>query len=194
MLRAAILLATFLMLPTSATSAGQVLCQNEGDDIAAQHLFDRAINAYVEMTRRLHVQVSPWIASDQEAMAVASDALARVIAAERRDARQSDIFGPEVADFFRVRIDASGALKGRQDALTRCGEEAEDGRCVRTPLVHSRLAWVWSAPIGDALARALPPLPLELQYRLSPDGSALLLVDVRAALVIDLMDVAPASS
>lgn len=194
MRRAAILLATFLMLPPSAASAGQVLCRNEADDIAALQMFDRAVNAYVEMTRRVEVPLSPWIASDLEAMGVASDALARAIAAERRDARQGDIFGPEVADFFRVRIDGSGALKGRQYALARCGEEAEDAPCVRPPLVHSRLAWMWSAPIGDALARALPALPLELQYRLSPDGSVLLLVDVRAALVIDLMDVAPASS
>jgi hypothetical protein len=188
MLRAAILLGGFLILPPSAAAAGQVLCRSEADDIAALQVFNRAVNTYVEMTRRFHVPVSPWIASDLEAMAVASDVLARAIAAERRDARQGDIFGPEVADFFRVRIDASGALKGRQYALTRCGEEAEDVDCVRTPLVHSRLAWMSSAPIGDALARALPRLPLELQYRLSPDGSMLFLVDVRAALVIDLMD------
>ena len=188
MLRAAILLATFLMLPPSAISAGQVLCRNEADDIAALQVFNRAVDAYVEMTRRLDVQVSPWIGSDLEAMAVTNDSLARVIAAERRDARQGDVFGPEVADFFRVRIHAAGWLKGRQHALARCGEHAQNARCVTTPMVHSRLAWTWSAPVGDALARALPPLPLELQYRLSPDGSLLFLVDVRAALVIDLMD------
>jgi hypothetical protein len=155
-------------------------------------MFNRTVNTYVEMTRRLHVPVSPWIASDLEAMAVASDSLARVIAAERRDAQQGDIFGPEVADFFRVRIQAAGAVRGRQPALVRCGEDTEEAACVPMPLVHSRLAWMWSAPVGDALARALPALPLELQYRLSPDGTLLLLVDVRAALVIDLMEVAPA--
>jgi hypothetical protein len=193
MRRAAILLATFLMLPPSAASAGQVLCRSEADDIAALQTFNRAVDAYIELTR-LHVQLSPWIGSDLEAMAVDSDSLARVIAAERGEARQGDIFDPEVADFFRVRIVASGWSKGRQHALARCGEQAEDARCVPTPMVHSRLAWTWSAPVGDALSRALPPLPLELQYRLSPDGSVLFLVDVRAALVIDVMDVVPASS
>jgi hypothetical protein len=189
MLRAAVLLATFLMLPPPAASAGQVLCRNEADDIAALQMFDRAINGYVEMTRRLEVPSSPWIASDLEAMAVASDSLARAIATERQGALQGDIFGPEVADFFRVRIQAAGWRKGRQHAFARCGEQAEDARCVPASALHSRLAWAWSAPIGGALARALPALPLELQYRLSPDGTVLFLVDVRAAIVIDLMDV-----
>jgi hypothetical protein len=194
MLRAALLFGAILILPTSAGATGQVLCRSEADDIAALQMFNRSVNTYVEMTRRLHVPLSPWIGSDLEAMAVARDSLARAIAAERRDARQGDIFGPEVADFFRVRVDASGALEGRQLAPARCTEEAEDARCEPMPIVNSRLAWMWSAPVGDALARALPPLPMELQYRLSPDGSVLLLVDVRAALVVDLMDVAPASS
>jgi hypothetical protein len=194
MSRAAILFGALLILLPSAAAPGQILCRSEADDIAAHRMFDRAINAYVEMTRRLEVPVSPWLASDLEAMAVARDALARAITAERRGVPQGDIFGPEVADFFRVRLQAAGAIKEGRYAFAPCGQDGEDAPCEPEPLVHSRLAWLWSAPVPDAVTRALPPLPLELQYRLARNGSVLLLVDVRAGLVIDLMEVAPVSS
>ena len=175
----------FMLLPLNP-AAGQVLCRSEADDVAALRMFDRAVNAYVEMHRRLEPPLAPWrISSDPEAIAAAADTLARSIRAERRDAAQGDIFGPEVADFFRVRLQAAGAA-GEPRAARR-DLEGEETLCRPLPVVNSRLAWAASAPIGEALARALPALPMELEYRLT--GNALVLVDVRAGLVVDLLEV-----
>lgn len=184
----------FMLLPLNP-AAGQVLCRSEADDVAALRMFDRAVNAYVEMHRRLEPPLAPWrISSDPEAIAAAADTLARSIRAERRDAAQGDIFGPEVADFFRVRLRAAGAA-GEPAAAGAAGEpraarrdlEGEETLCRPLPVVNSRLAWAASAPIGEALARALPALPMELEYRLT--GNALVLVDVRAGLLVDLLEV-----
>ena len=63
------------------------------------------------------------------------------------------------------------------------GEESRP--CVPLPEVNSRLTWATSVPIGEALRDMLPQLPIELEYRLA--GRALVLVDVSANLVVDVL-------
>jgi hypothetical protein len=57
--------------------------------------------------------------------------------------------------------------------------------CAALPEVNSRVVWATTVPIGEPLGRILPPLPLELEYRLA--GRALVLVDVSANLVVDVL-------
>jgi len=173
-----------LLMPVSLAAGGQVLCRSEADDIAALQMFNRSVNAYVELHRRLEVALSPLrICSDPEAMAAARERLANAIRAERPDAVRGNIFVPEVADLFRVRMLAAGEERDGEDVPA--GLAGEIASCAPVPAVNSRFAWAGSAPIGEALERALPVLPLELQYRVS--GRALVLVDVSADLVVDVL-------
>ena len=172
-------------LASGAAVRGQVLCQTEADDIAALRSFNQAVTAYVEVHRRLDVGFrSLWIPSDPEVNVVASMRLADAIRFERRSAARGDIFTPEVADLFRVRLAAAdrGTLT---ESSVPSGLDDESALCVPPPPVNSRLMWATSVPVSDTLARELPVLPLELEYRLA--GRALLLVDVGANLVVDVL-------
>jgi hypothetical protein len=171
-------------LASGAAARGQVLCQTEAGDIAALRSFNQAVAAYVEIHRRLDVGFrSLWIPSDPEVNVLASMRLADAIRFERRSAARGDIFTPEVADLFRVRLAAADP-----DDLTESGLPSgfdESAQRVPLPPVNSRLMWATSVPLSDTLARVLPVLPLELEYRLA--GPALLLVDVSANVVIDVL-------
>lgn len=191
MARASALLAVFfffMLMPVNPSAEGQVLCKNEADDIAALRMFDRGVNAYVELHRRLEAPLFALrISSDPEAVAAAATKLAEAIRAERPGAMQGDIFGPEVGDLFRVRMRAVHALLERGTVVPAAGLDGEDGvPCTPLPVVNARFAWADSVPIGDALTRALPVLPREIEYRLT--AAALVLVDVRADLVVDLLE------
>lgn len=173
-------------LAGGVSARGQVLCQTEAEDIAALRTFERAVASYVEVHRRLDAGfMSLWIPSDPEANAVASSRLADAIRFERRDAAQGDIFSREVADFFRGRLETVGRAGDLPVPDIPSGLEEGSGPCLPPPEVNSRVTSATSAPIGEALGHVLPVLPLELEYRLS--GRALILVDVSANLVVDVL-------
>lgn len=174
------------VLASGVSTRGQVLCQTEAEDIAALRTFERAVASYVEVHRRLDAGfMSLWIDSDPEANAVASSRLADAIRFERRAAAQGDIFSREVADFFRARLETLGRAGDLRVADIPRGLEEGSGPCVPPPEVNSQVTWATSAQIGEALGHVLPVLPLELEYRLS--GRALIVVDVSASLVVDVL-------
>jgi hypothetical protein len=176
-----------LLIPANSAVGGQVLCRSEADDIAALQMFNRAVNAYVELHRLLEAPLAAFrISSDPEVTACVTEKLAKAIRAERHDAMAGDIFGPEVGDLFRVRMHAAGDVREGDGAAIPAGLEGEGAPCAPMPVVNSHFARAGSAPIGDALARALPALPPELEYRLTP--RALVLVDVPADLVVDVLE------
>jgi len=179
------LLALVLAFVAGVPARGQVLCQTEADDVAALAAFDRAVTSYLEMHRRLDAGfMSHWFAADPEADAVASSRLADAIRFERRDAARGDIFTPEVADFFRVRL-MTAARAGDLPAAELRGPDEGAGLCVPLPDVNARVSWATGVRIDETLAHALPALPLELEYRLT--AGALVLVDVSANLVVDVL-------
>src|SRR5262245_10449615 len=154
-------------LASGAAARGQVLCQTEADDIAALRSFNQAVAAYVEIHRRLDVGFrSLWIPSDPEVNVVASMRLGDAIRFERRAAARGEIFTPEVADLFRVRLAAADQGDLAESGVPS-GFADESAQRVPPPPVNSRLMWVTSVRLSDALSRALPGLPLELEYRLA---------------------------
>jgi hypothetical protein len=56
----------------------------------------------------------------------------------------------------------------------------------RPPAVNGRYDWRLGAWMWPALLQALPPLPADLQYRIVDDD--LVLVDLRAGLVVDILE------
>jgi len=174
------------LLASSIPARAQVLCLTEGDDIAALRTFDRAITSYVEMHRRLEAGVPLFIPADPEMSAMASNRLAHAIRFERRDAAAGDIFGPEVGDFFRARLAIVGRAAGLEPTFDVSPLVDDDAAaCTTTPAVNSKVSWAAGVPITEPVARALPTLPLELEYRVA--GRTLVLVDVAANLVVDVL-------
>jgi len=173
-----------LMISTPAR--GQVLCQSEADDVAALRSFNAAVTEYVELHRRLDTGMSPlYVCSDPALIARGVADLADAIRAERRGAAAGDIFEPEIADLIRFRLlTARGRAVRPGLALPEgLGEDGEG--CAAAPAVNASFAWEGSAGIGD-LDRLLPGLPPELAFRFV--GRALVLVDVPAGLVVDVLE------
>jgi hypothetical protein len=169
----------------------QVLCQTEADDVAALAMFDRGITSYLEVHRRLDAGLmSLWFPADPEANAVASSRLADAIRFERSDAARGDVFTPEVADLFRLRLALARDTGDRIEADLAVARDEEADLFVSLPDVNDRVTWATGSRTDETVDRVLPVLPLELEYRLA--GRALVLVDVTANLVIDvLVDAVP---
>ena len=62
----------------------------------------------------------------------------------------------------------------------------ERQRGARQPVVNGAYDWRLGAWMWPALLQTLPPLPTDLQYRIVHDD--LVLIDLRAGLVVDILD------
>jgi hypothetical protein len=163
----------------------QVLCRSEADDVAALRTFDVAVTRYVELHRRLDARMSPLaICSDAEVVARGVADLAGALRFERPDAAAGDIFGPEIADLIRLRLrGVSGGDLDAEDTLVRLADD--ETACLPPPIVNAAFDWEGSTGIGE-LDRLLPSLPPELEFRFV--GRSLVLVDVPAGLVVDVLE------
>ena len=169
----------------SAPAGSQVLCLSEADDVAALQLFERNINTYVELHRGLAFPLSARrISSDPEAIARETEVLARAIRAARPEAGRGDIFVPEVADLIRFRLANTTAAHDFVGIVLATRDE--DAPAIPVPMVNRPVPWVGTSPVWPAILRVLPTLPLEIEYRFV--NRDLILVDVDANLVLDVLD------
>ena len=145
--------------------------------------FNANIDQYLALQRRLLRALEMF--DDEDPFFV--DQLRSALVAARPGARTGSVFTPPVAEAIRQRIDIAlihaggSAIPFSQDAMMVSGRAA-----VNQPLriVPDLFAWT-------SLIRALPPLPAPLAYAVW--GSDLVLVDVAANLVIDVLaEVVPA--
>ena len=128
----------------------------------------------------LHVAPDDWAA-----VYGAIQTLGAKIRAARRNARQGDVFTPEIQRVFRQTI--RECLKGCNinDLLASLNEENPEG-LVLVPRVNGE--WPEEAsygPMPPHLLAALPPLPDELQFRFM--NRDLVLLDVHANVIVDFM-------
>jgi hypothetical protein len=150
-------------------------------------VFESSTRDYAVMHRRLESQIGSieFGTPIPEINRIIRE-LATAIRMERRDALQGDLFTPALAPVLRARI---------QDALLEHGLTADDVRAdsrvagidyerVRLQ-VNDTFPWLLSATMFPCLIEALPTLPSELQYRMVDD--ALVLIDVHASLVVDVL-------
>lgn len=161
---------------------------SSAQDTATEQFIQR-VNAYMEFRSDFTEMVPPLrAASDHQAIETASNALAGALRAARPEARIGDVFAPDIVVALRQRIDEAMRQQGvaAEDLLA---EMAGKASLFYPPLaVNARFEWCSSAPTPGFVIAALPPLPDELQYRFV-DGD-LVLVDVPARLVIDIMPLA----
>jgi hypothetical protein len=172
-------------LVAASPAGAQVLCRSEADDVAALRSFNVAVTRYVELHRRLDARMSPLaICSDVEIVARGVADLADAIRAERTDAAPGDIFGPEIADLVRLRLSKARVVLPLSEDVPAAFAIGESG-CVALPAINAAFDWHASAGIGE-FERLLPSLPPELEFRFV--GRSLVLVDVPAGLVVDVLE------
>jgi len=154
-------------------------------DLAALAEFNAHVRDYCLLREAIGMP-SERIFSDPRDMQIVRKTLRDAIRERRPLAREGDIFTAAPAATIRHIIAATAAangldLKGAVDAL-----RADRLAGARPPTVNETYDWRLGAWMWPALLLELPPLPEDLQYRIVDDD--LVLIDIRADLVLDILD------
>ena len=152
------------------------------DDAQIVKDFEARVASYIEVQKQEAGAVKPTDSPSK--LVEAKDQRAQKLRSARPDAKQGDIFTPEIAGYFR-----------RQIAATLAGQ---DGDKVRATLRHAEPLPDFSLRVNGrypekvplqstppTLLLNLPRLPDKLQYRIV--GHALLLYDVGTDLIVDFI-------
>ena len=173
-----------LMLGFAMTAEAQPPAAGATDPTAA---FVAATREYAALHRRIEQQLPPLeINADPQTIRRAVEAMANALRMARGDAKQGDLFTPALAPELRMRI---------YDALREHGFTSDDIRFAEwldgiepskaKLLVNGNFPWAFGSAMFPCVISALPPLPPELQYRVV--GNTLVLIDVHASLIVDLL-------
>jgi hypothetical protein len=147
--------------------------------------FRAALDKYVALQHNLRTELPPLRpGSDPEELNNASDVLALAIQRARPQAHQGDFFTPEVRKILQQRL--ARALTQTNFAALTGANDADERSTIRSMQTYARF------PVDEPLATmpisvldALPPLPVELEYRFV--GNDLIIRDRDARLVLDYM-------
>lgn len=174
----------FLIPILFVTICARIVPAAEDADSAIVRDFEKRVSAYVQLRKSIESSSPPLKTTrSPEKISSQEHELAHRIREARKGARPGDIFTPEISVDIR-RIVA--------------GEMRSDGTRVEASLRHAepvqlRLAVNESYPANvplqstpPSLLTNLPPLPKEVEYRVA--GHELILLDVKANLVIDLIE------
>lgn len=155
-------------------------------DAAAIAQFKKGVDAYAAMHSELAKgNAKPQETADPAKISATKDALAARVQATRVNARQGDIFTPEVQPVFRRLL--APELKGEDghDAKAVLKDDAPAAGTVAFK-VNAKYPENQPRPTVPAnLLLALPALPKPLEYRIV--GRHLLILDTAADLVVDYM-------
>jgi hypothetical protein len=149
--------------------------------------FNDAVERYVLLHRRLERYLPPeQMFDDPEDMMEAREALADAIRDALPNARPGTIFTAGPAQLFRDIIWTTLVEHEYEpgEVIEWLNEEPLPG--ARRPVVHGSYDWGLGAWMWPALLRALPALPPELEYRIV--GADLILIDLHANLVVDILE------
>ena len=183
-IRALLWRAVFLLV---ALTAAGVQAQTPDSTQQALNAFDKTTQDYVRMHRRLESEIgSIALGTPVDEINRRIGELAAAIRAERTDARQGDLFTPNVAHVLRARIsDALFEHRYSADAVRAMGSvDGVDYARVRLE-VNGTFPWRLATAMLPCLIDVLPPLPPELQYRIV--GDDLVLIDIHASLIVDIL-------
>jgi hypothetical protein len=148
-------------------------------------IFANRIQEYVKMQKSLKASLPALNpATDAARIIDHQHALANKIAEARRNARQGDIFTPEVTERLRKIIDTT--FRGPEGRLARETIRPDSGS--KVVVLHVNEVYPAEIPMTTmppTLLLSLPKLPQELAYRIV--GHDLTLVDTEARLIVDLI-------
>lgn len=149
--------------------------------------FDQATHDYVVLHRRLERAIGTIeLNTPVDEINRMIQQLAAAIRAERPHAPQGSIFTPSLARWLRSRIHQTLIERhySVEDARVSSRVDGVDYARVRLQ-VNDTFPWALGAAMLPCLIEVLPPLPPELQYRMVDD--VLVLVDVHASLIVDIL-------
>ena len=148
--------------------------------------FTKRIDAYMDVHKRLEKKGPPLKTTDDPAKIKASqDALATAIRAERKTAKQGEIFTPEIAALLRRLMYPE--TKGPQGAETKKLIK-EDAPSPKTVPIKVNAVYPEGQPLPTVppnLLAELPKLPEDLEYRVV--SGHLILRDVHANVIVDYL-------
>jgi hypothetical protein len=163
----------------------QIVGEFNPHDLIALGAFEQSVEDYVALHRRLARLTPPLqVTSDPVQLRQAIDTLAEAIRLARQTAQTGDIFTPVVADMFRRRIDRGLWDLDVAALMVDMAEDDEPG--ATRPVVNGRFPWNSGNAMWPSVLVLLPDLPEELEYRFV--GGDLVLIDVRAGLVVDVLE------
>jgi hypothetical protein len=160
----------------------------ESEEARDFKIFAERAQEYVKMQKALKASLPPLNPTKDAARILEHQhALARKIADARRDARQGDVFTPEVTKRFRKIIDKT--LHGPEGRLARATIRPDPQS--KLLALHVNDVCPEEIPLTTSpptLLARLPKLPQELTYRIV--GHDLTLQDTEARLIVDLIPAA----
>jgi hypothetical protein len=177
-----------IALATLSVAAAQSPAVNQ--DALVEQDFQKRVQDYVKLRNEAEAkEPKPKPTASQHKIAHYQHEVAEEIRKERKDAKQGDIFTPQIAEVFRKLI-AQSMNSPDGEAIRKSYERAE-------PVRHLKLQVNGAYPDGvplpstpPSLLLNLPHLPPEVEYRFL--GRELVLRDVHANLIVDLIpDIAP---
>ena len=170
-----------------ATGGGPCAYEPSTCDAAAVAEFTARVEEYL-LLRNTAIRDLPVDRPFEDAgeMLAARDAVRRAIRDARPEARAGDLFTARASAAFRLVISATAAAHGLDPKDIVRALRGERHPHARRPAVNTAYDWRLGAWMWPALLHALPPLPADLQYRLVDDD--LVLIDLRASLVVDILE------
>jgi len=172
-----------LVLGAGCKDAEQERSENPTDTMFAD--FANRLDAYTTLRERLTDSIGDLDPTkSQEEIAARAVALGNAIIASRPQAKQGDIFSPEVAAFLATLIRQE--YKRRSEPVRETREDQQDELPNFEPQVNQIYPTTYPlATFPPALLPVLPPLPEEIEYRIVQDY--LILRDVEANVILDFM-------
>ena len=152
--------------------------------------FQRNVDQYVFLHRHVERRLPPIaVNADPETIRKAIDAMAWAMRAARPDAQQGDVITPDAQEALRTRIMRAMRQHQHTAAEVHAEEMLELGDTPVEPLkVNGTFPWKIGTAMFPCILEALPPLPGELMYRMV--GNDLILIDVHAGLIVDILPLA----
>jgi hypothetical protein len=180
---------SFVVLAVAAALAlapGMAAPQLLSHDLQVLEGYQHSLDAYTVVHREVERWLPPLdVTHDTDTIQGAIDRMGTGMQLARADAKAGDVFTPDVARLFRLRLNAAAVQHG--DHLGALFGEMRDSipAAYQAPTVNERFPWNVGAVMPACLVPALPPAPDELQYRFI--GNDLFLVDTHSGLVVDVL-------
>ena len=172
-----------MILTGTAASHAQLPPQ----ETLAVRQFTETTRAYAWLHRRLENNLAPLeVTANPDTINRAVQEMAAALRAARPDARQGEFFTDALAVELRLRISDALAANDLTAWEVRAVEAADGIDPAMVPLtVNGPFPWIYASAMFPCVRQALPELPPELQYRIV--GSTLVLIDVHAGVIVDLL-------
>jgi hypothetical protein len=169
-------------VPPAAASPVVVSSANQADAIFVKEFYAR-VSKYLGL-RKKEAGSSPKPTKSAAKLSESKNAMAEKIQAARADAKQGDIFTPEITAYFRKRI--ATALRGPRGAKVRSSlRHAEPVQGIQLHVNQQYPDGVPLQSVPPTLLQNLPRLPKELEYRIV--GHDLALHDIGPNLIVDFI-------